>query len=147
MERRSNPAVGLYPRHRPTTTPVNRPWECPCCGRINAWWVASCRCKPPAAPQASRLVVLPPSPISRLVAEGGELHPATRRCLDEQHRQWILRRLPVSLLDVEIGRGYNPPGLGIAGGTDVQGAQGVGQRRGQLERMGECRSLRREVMR
>mgnify|MGYP003580030728 CR=1 FL=1 len=26
--------------------PVNEPWICPRCGTVNAWWVASCRCKP-----------------------------------------------------------------------------------------------------
>ena len=33
--------------------PLNRPWECPRCGTINAWWVARCRCKPPALPSGA----------------------------------------------------------------------------------------------
>jgi hypothetical protein len=72
------------------------------------------------------VVVLPPSPLPALVAIRGELHPTARRRVDEQHWQWVLRRLPISLLDVEISGRYQAPGLSLAGGADVQGAQGVG---------------------
>jgi len=33
-----------YIARTPAATPVNRPWECPKCGTVHAWWVASCRC-------------------------------------------------------------------------------------------------------
>jgi hypothetical protein len=46
--------------------------------------------------------------------------------MDVEHWEWIFWGVPISLFDVEKRRWYTPPGLSVAGGTDVSGAQGVG---------------------
>ncbi len=82
------------------------------------------------------MVVLASPPLPEVVAIRGELHPAARRRVDEQHRKWVLRRLPVSLLNLEISGRDAPPGLSLADGADVPGAQGVVARWWQLAGMG-----------
>jgi hypothetical protein len=84
--------------------------------------------------------------VPALVDPSGVMYPPPRRSMDIEHRERLLRRIPVSLLDMEISRRYYPPGLSFAGGTDVPGAQGVGARRGIVARMGDRRYLRPEVM-
>jgi hypothetical protein len=63
--------------------------------------------------------------VSRMVAEAGRVYPCSRGLVDGEHREWVLRRVPVSSVDVaERGRA-RVSASGDASGADVSGVAGV----------------------